>query len=108
MKRSRYSDEQIAYALRQAETGTAVAEVLGAVNDCHWLAPFQMLEPDVWDWSSASPLWVSTLKEPFTSRRALGAVVPIPTFPPPMIRITSAASAKRSNCHWPKPKSAGG
>jgi putative transposase len=27
MKRSRYSDEQIAYALRQAETGTTVADV---------------------------------------------------------------------------------
>jgi len=27
MKRSRYSDEQIAYALRQAEMGTAVADV---------------------------------------------------------------------------------
>lgn len=27
MKRSRYSDEQIAYALRQAETGTAVTDV---------------------------------------------------------------------------------
>ena len=27
MKRSRYSDEQIAYALRQTETGTAVADV---------------------------------------------------------------------------------
>jgi len=27
MKRSRYSDEQIAYALRQAETGTAVADL---------------------------------------------------------------------------------
>ncbi len=27
MKRSRYSDEQIAYALRQAESGTAVANV---------------------------------------------------------------------------------
>jgi putative transposase len=27
MKRSRYSDEQIAYALRQAESGTAVADV---------------------------------------------------------------------------------
>ena len=27
MKRSRYSDEQIASALRQAETGTAVADV---------------------------------------------------------------------------------
>ena len=27
MKRSRYSDEQIAYALRQAEGGTAVADV---------------------------------------------------------------------------------
>jgi len=26
-KRSRYSDEQIAYALRQAETGTTVADV---------------------------------------------------------------------------------
>ena len=27
MKRSRYGDEQIAYALRQAESGTAVADV---------------------------------------------------------------------------------
>ena len=27
MKRSRYSDEQIAHALRQAESGTAVADV---------------------------------------------------------------------------------
>jgi putative transposase len=27
MKRSRFSDEQIAYALRQAEAGTAVADV---------------------------------------------------------------------------------
>ena len=27
MKRSRYSDEQIAYALRQAESGTAVADI---------------------------------------------------------------------------------
>ncbi|HWK75674.1 MAG TPA: transposase, partial [Povalibacter sp.] len=27
MKRSRYSDEQIAYVLRQVESGTAVAEV---------------------------------------------------------------------------------
>src|SRR5688572_26710020 len=27
MKRSRYSDEQIAYPLRQAESGTAVADV---------------------------------------------------------------------------------
>ena len=26
MKRSRFSDEQIAYALRQAESGTAVAD----------------------------------------------------------------------------------
>jgi len=27
MKKTKYTDEQIAYALRQAETGTAVAEV---------------------------------------------------------------------------------
>ena len=27
MKRSRYSDEQISYALRQAESGTAIADV---------------------------------------------------------------------------------
>ena len=27
MKRSRFSDEQIAYVLRQAESGTAVADV---------------------------------------------------------------------------------
>ena len=28
MKKTRYSEEQIAYALKQAETGTAVAEVI--------------------------------------------------------------------------------
>jgi putative transposase len=28
MKKSRYTDEQIAFALRQAETGTPVAEVI--------------------------------------------------------------------------------
>ena len=28
MKKSRFTEEQIAYALRQAETGTAVAEVI--------------------------------------------------------------------------------
>ena len=28
MKKNRYSEEQIAYALKQAETGTAVAEVI--------------------------------------------------------------------------------
>ena len=28
MKKSRYTEEQIAYALKQAETGTPVAEVL--------------------------------------------------------------------------------
>ncbi len=28
MKRSRYTDEQIAFAMRQAETGTPVKEVL--------------------------------------------------------------------------------
>ena len=27
MKRKRYTDEQIAYALRQAESGTAVTEI---------------------------------------------------------------------------------
>jgi putative transposase len=33
MKRSRYSDEQIAYALRQAESGTAVADVCRQLRD---------------------------------------------------------------------------
>lgn len=28
MKKSRFTEEQIAFALRQAETGTAVAEVI--------------------------------------------------------------------------------
>ena len=28
MKKSRYTDEQIAFALKQAETGTPVAEVI--------------------------------------------------------------------------------
>jgi transposase-like protein len=32
MKRSRYTDEQIAFALKQAETGTPVAEVIRRIG----------------------------------------------------------------------------
>ena len=32
MKKSRYTEEQIAYALRQAETGTPVAEVIRRIG----------------------------------------------------------------------------
>jgi putative transposase len=32
MKKSHFTEEQIAYALRQAETGTAVTEVCGAMG----------------------------------------------------------------------------
>ena len=32
MKKSRFTEEQIAYALRQAETGTSVAEVIRKVR----------------------------------------------------------------------------
>ena len=34
MKKSRYTDEQIAFALRQAETGTAVTEVIRKMGIC--------------------------------------------------------------------------
>jgi putative transposase len=34
MKKSRYTDEQIAFALRQAETGTPVAEVIRKMDIC--------------------------------------------------------------------------
>ncbi len=34
MKKSRYSDEQIAFALRQAETGTPVPEVIRKMGIC--------------------------------------------------------------------------
>lgn len=32
MKRSRFTEEQISYALRQAESGTPVADVCGGVS----------------------------------------------------------------------------
>jgi putative transposase len=34
MKKSRYTDEQIAFALRQAETGTPVSEVIRKMGIC--------------------------------------------------------------------------
>lgn len=34
MKKSRYTDEQIAFALRQAETGTTVQEVIRKMGIC--------------------------------------------------------------------------
>jgi putative transposase len=34
MKKTRYTDEQIAFALRQAETGTPVAEVIRKMGIC--------------------------------------------------------------------------
>ena len=34
MKKSRYTDEQIAFALRQAETGTPVPEVIRKMGIC--------------------------------------------------------------------------
>jgi putative transposase len=34
MKKSRYTDEQIAFALRQAETGTSVQEVIRKMGIC--------------------------------------------------------------------------
>ena len=34
MKKSRYTDEQIAFALRQAETGTPVEEVIRKIGIC--------------------------------------------------------------------------
>lgn len=46
MKRKRYSDEQIAFALRQAEGGTAVEEI------CRELG---VAEATFYRWSSAGP-----------------------------------------------------
>ena len=45
MKRTRYTEEQIAFALRQAESGTPVAEVIRKMGVteptfCRWKKPF--------------------------------------------------------------------
>jgi putative transposase len=46
MKHKRYTDEQIAFALRQAESGTAVAEI------CRKLG---VSEPTFYRWKKAGP-----------------------------------------------------
>ncbi len=48
MKQKRYTDEQIAFALRQAESGTAVAEI------CRKLG---VSEPTFYRWKNSSPGW---------------------------------------------------
>ena len=45
MKKSRYTEEQIAFALKQAETGTPVAEVIRRMGSRSRLLP---LEESVW------------------------------------------------------------
>jgi putative transposase len=50
MKKSRYTDEQIAFALRQAETGTPVQEVIRKMGICeqtfyHWKKRYGGLGP---------------------------------------------------------------
>ena len=45
MKRKRYNDEQIAFALRQAESGTAVEEIcrkmgISEATFCFWMEQF--------------------------------------------------------------------
>ena len=46
MKRKRYSDEQIAFALRQAESGTAVEEICCRLG---------IAEATFYHWNSAGP-----------------------------------------------------
>jgi hypothetical protein len=38
MKKSRYTEEQIAFALKQTETGTPVAEVIHRTGEQGWSA----------------------------------------------------------------------
>ncbi|MXQ13564.1 transposase [Microvirga makkahensis] len=48
MKKTRYREEQIAFALRQAESGTPVAEVIRRTG---------ITEPTFYRWKSSSPTW---------------------------------------------------
>jgi len=48
MKKSRYTDEQIAFALRQAETGTPVEEVIRKMGIC---------EQTFYRWRSCTGVW---------------------------------------------------
>jgi hypothetical protein len=51
MKKSKYTEEQIAFALKQAETGTPVAEVIrrmGISEQTDELAALPVLNPDQW------------------------------------------------------------
>ena len=53
MKKTRHTEEQIAFALKQAETGTAVAEVIRADGDLR--ADVLPLEEGIWRaWSRRS------------------------------------------------------
>ncbi len=48
MKKSRFTEEQIAYALHQAETGTAVAEVIRKMG---------ISEQTFYRWSGSTAVW---------------------------------------------------
>ena len=70
MKKSRYTDEQIAFALRQAETGTPVEEVIRKMGIC---------EQTFYRWKKLygglGPSEVRRLKQPEEENRRLKQMV---------------------------------
>lgn len=48
MKRKRFSEEQIAFALRQAESGTTIEEICRKMG---------ISEPTFYRWKKATPAW---------------------------------------------------
>ena len=72
MKRSRFSDEQIAYALRQPEAGTAVADVCRQLGISEatfyvWKKRYVNLDDDV---TTATPVFITTTTLSFVARDA--------------------------------------
>ena len=74
MKKGRFSEEQIAFALRQAETGTAVAEVIRKLG---------ISEQTFYRWKKQYGRWMPSMKMRFASIflmlnwRKLKTVLPI-------------------------------
>ncbi len=62
MKRKRYTDEQIAYALQQVESGTSIAELCRTVG---------VIEQTFYNWLRSSKGWVCQRFEScgFSARR---------------------------------------
>ena len=61
MKKSKFSEEQIAYALRQAESGTAVADVCRQLGISEatfyvWMKPFAIVVIEHFEQAKTSPV----------------------------------------------------